>query len=405
MLSPFLLYRAATFALFIVCNTVICSVAAWNLSFAQSSNHLATLAHIDSFLIFAGALGLLVVFPVIFIEVFRRGALSSRVWFEIAWLTLFWVFNFAGATGVTAVAPSKMCSPTSDNSHSSGSACSSSRVLIAFAWINTCFLFMYFFFLTVFSIMHQKEDASVWRSTVVEFPWFETKQCIRSAPNSPIMARFVKSKSPSLVVPKPRRVPPPPLFIHGRAGLGSRVEIEHFTDIASLEEQQSPPFVPVAAPPAAYSFYPQHVQATMQAAPTVYRSNSYNAADHGSTPPPIRDWPRLIGSSSTSNALGLEGPMTERAAQKQRAPAPVRSNSEVSSSSQKSGRMRAPPPPPLQLERTTTKDSLTQSSAQSSPSRSRPTGPRKRSGSSTFVRPRPPPLDLTRNGSTPNVRR
>lgn len=252
--------------------------------------------------------------------------------------------------------------------------------------------------------MHQNEDASVWRATVCDFPWFATRQCIRSAPASPVMARFAKSKSPSLIVPKPRRAPPQPLFIHGRAGLGSRVEIEHFTDVGSLESQPVPASsLHVAAPPAAaLSFYPQHVQTTMQV-PTTYQSNSYSSANRGASPPPIRNWPRRIGSEAPG-----ERTLSERAMQKQRAPPePRRSDSDASSSSQRTGRMRAPPPPPLALERTTTKESAAPSSAQTSPSRNRPTGPRTRTGSgpSAFVRPRPPPLDLTREGATPTARR
>ncbi|KAL5529222.1 hypothetical protein ACEPAG_5196 [Sanghuangporus baumii] len=411
MLSPFLLCRAVTFALFIVCNAVICTVAAWNLGFAdQHHDHLTTLAQIDSFLIFAGATGLVVVFSVIFIEVFRRGAISSRVWFEITWLTLFWIFNFVGAAAVTAVAPHKMCSFQSDLSHHSGHACTSARVLIAFAWLNTCFLFAYFFMLTIFSIMHQKEDGSVWRSTVCDFPWFQTKLCIRSAPSSPNIARFVKSKSSSLVVPKPRRAPPPPIFIHGRAGLGSQVEIEHFTDIGSIEEQRiaSPPPPPVPRP-AAISLYPQHVQSTMRAtdAPmSTYQNSTYYAANRGASPPPIRDWPRPIGTNLTSNSSLNPSPMSERAAQKQRAP--ERSGSDASSRESQGDHertYRAPPPPPLTLERSRTNEDNANANAQNSPSRSRPTGPRRRDGQSTFVRPRPPPLDLTREGSTPNGRR
>lgn len=285
---------------------------------------------------------------------------------------------------------------------------------------------MYFFLLTVFSIMHQKEDASVWRSTVCDFPWFQTKLCIRSAPNSPIMSRFSKSKPPSFAVPKPRRAPPAPIFIHGRAGLGSRVEIEHFADAGSLEEQRgvtSPPLPQgggvVPPPPAAISLYPQHVQSSLRGANapvTTYQTGTYYpAADRGASPPPIRDWPRPIGGKSNltgataSSTLVNQSqlpPMSARAAQKQRAP--ERSTSDASSKESQRPQ-RAAPPPPLNLERSRTnesgrEDSSANPSAQGSPSRSRPTGPRRRDGS-TFVRPRPPPLDLTREGATPGSRR
>lgn len=276
--------------------------------------------------------------------------------------------------------------------------------------------------------MHQKEDASVWRSTVCDFPWFQTKLCIRSAPNSPIMSRFSKSKPPSFAVPKPRRAPPAPIFIHGRAGLGSRVEIEHFTDIGSLEEQRSPASPPppqaggiAPPPPAAISLYPQHVQSSIRGVNTpvtTYQTGTYylSAENRGASPPPIRDWPRSIGgnanisgakASSTLQNRPQPPPVSARAAQKRRAP--ERSTSDGSSRGSQRSQRAAPPPPPLSLERSRTnesgrEDSSANPEAQSSPSRSRPTGPRRRDGS-TFVRPRPPPLDLTREGATPGSRR
>ena len=122
-------------------------------------------------------------------------------------------------------------------------------------------VFLYFFLLVIFAIMHQKEDAGVWRACTREFPWFATKQCIRSTPNSPMGARFVAPRSPSFslpfgrlrsprqiangqaqsyappkppsfAAPKPRR--PPPVFVHQRAGLSSQVEIEHTGDDSQL---------------------------------------------------------------------------------------------------------------------------------------------------------------------------
>ncbi|KAH8117355.1 hypothetical protein DFH11DRAFT_1004863 [Phellopilus nigrolimitatus] len=393
MFPLFLLYRAATFALFIVCNAVICSVAAWNLSFVQD---LARVARIDAFLIFLGAFGLLVVFPIIFIDVIRKGAVSSRVWFEACWLTLFWMLNFAGAAAVTAVAPDAVCSFSSAKSLSSGSACTSARVLVVFSWLNTGFLFLYFFLLASFAIAHQKENNGVWRAGVREFPWFETKQSLRSAPTSPIMSRFGRAKSPSLAVPTPRR--PPPHFVHGRAGLDSRVEIEHFTDVASLEEQPLPPAPAALAPtaPNALAFYPQHVQSTMKNVPTYLRQHLLLLTYLVPLPNPS-----ATGRGHSPSAQTAPSRSAPRRSSAHAAP-PSRQGSGASSNSRKSGRSKAPPP--LTLERSATRAAGVLP-AMPSPSRSRPTGPRTRSGSSSFVRPRPPPLNLTLEGSTPHVQR
>ena len=67
-------------ALFIICNAIICSVASWNLSFVQENARVGMwlgscffhtfsikyilIANVDGFLIFIGASGLIVIFPV-----------------------------------------------------------------------------------------------------------------------------------------------------------------------------------------------------------------------------------------------------------------------------------------------------------------------------------------------------
>lgn len=456
MLSLFLFFRAAVFAFFIICNAIICSVAAWNLSFAQETTRVAS---VDGFLIFVGALGIVVIFPVIFIEVLRKGAVASKVWFEVLWLTFFWVLNFVGAVSATAIVSHDFCGFPSADVHLAGSACTSAKILVVFAWLNSAFVLMYLLLLTIFSILHQEEDQQVWKSSVCEFPWFATKHCIRSIPNSPVM-RYSRAKYPSLVIPKPFRPAPQLVFNHGRAGLGSQVEIEHFTDIVSSEGHSiHPPYsdlgeggfksfatsalvtVPV---PAATTLYPSYVQRVET--DENYRDHGANNTYYmnrasGSSPPPIRNWPRPIASTlnSTSNmninprvdntvivppATDSPRPLSQRALQKQRAAPqpPSRTSSNGSTNSQKSlsERRRRSPLPPLDLGRLISKKPVKvipiQTNYEDTPNdvqvkreemgnRSRPTGPRTRSTSSGYTRSRPPPLDLTIKGSTPNNRR
>ena len=208
--------------------------------------------------------------------------------------------------------------------------------------------------LSVFAIMHQKEDNNVWHASVRDFCWFETKQCLRSAPSTPVMARFSK-KPPSFAAPKARR--PPPIFVQQRAGLGSNYEIEHFPDPGSLEEQKQIPAPPPVSVPS-MSLYPQHVQTTMtREALYTYQPNVYRSQKSGpSEPPPIKDWPRPIdaqrskGSSASKARLREDSTSTTRTTAKGKAPmTPQQVQAELSRASTKtssrSGSSHRPPPP------------------------------------------------------------
>lgn len=334
--------------------------------------------------------------------------------------------------------------------------------MMSYFFINAFVLkvLLYSVLLTIFAMLHQREDPPVWKSSVCEFPWFGTRQCLRSIPSSPVMSRFSRAKSPSLVIPKPYRPAPQLIFNHGRAGLGSQVEIEHFTDVMSSEGQsiQSPYsemsvnnfnnfnsiVPPVSIPaPVASNLYPSYVQraGTKKTYPYQLYDNTYHTANRasGSSPPPIRNWPKPI--TGTENVLpstraGASNvgimpvippaaesprPLSERALQKQRNPnPPSRSSSNGSINSQKSlseGRQRTPTAPldPRRLVSNkpvkaipvqgSTENTTSRAHKEESSYRSRPTGPRTRTGSGSFSRPRPPPLDLTIKGSTPNTRR
>lgn len=290
----------------------------------------------------------------------------------------------------------------------------------------------------------------VWHAGVRFYNWFETKQCIRSNPTTPVMSRFGSKKPASLVAPKARR--PPPLFIQQRAGLSSNYEIEHFPDPGSLEEQPVPPESSRQLPAfakAAVSLYPHHMQVALQvdasgtsSQPNVYRTNQ--DADH-SEPLPIRDWPKRIGEDrpvreksqrkrtlpshqqerqrrtvvpqrepsrtppqqlrplmlgqamsqsqvSLSESARAKGKsrMTEQEVEEHMLERSSTKSSSRSHASQKATPLPLPPLPPL--------PSSHDSAVPSSYSRSRPTGPRTRTSSvSSLPKHRPPPLDLSFN--------
>lgn len=285
-------------------------------------------------------------------------------------------------------------------------------------------VFMYFFMLTIFTIVHQKENAGIWQSGVRDFPWFKTRLCLGSVPNSPVLSatRFSKPKLPSLAAPKPRR--PPPIFVAQRAGLGSNIEIEHFPDPGSIEDAPLPSLPPaVSQMDAAVSLYPQHVQASVRQAPTYQPANNTyypSRTGPGSSPPPIRDWPRPMGSTSYSTQnRALQ--MSDKAAGKKPASKSSSNVDRAGSGGSTSSRIRehgastVAPVRPLPQTRELPQRAAPVSTAAPVPpssfpsSRARPTGPRTRSESisstNTWTRPRPPPLDLSRNGSTPSVSR
>jgi len=378
---------------------------------------------LDAFLIFVGAFGIVVILPIIAVELLRRNAVSGRVWFELAWVALFWSLYFAGAVAVTAILPNGLCDAPIVALNSD--PCNSSRALIAFTWIPTAILLVYFFILAVFAIIHSKEDDKIWHAGVGSYTWFETKQCIRSAPSTPIMSRFAK-KPPSFAVPKPRR--PPSIFVQHRAGLGSNYEIEHFPDPGSLEEQPlpKPPVLPAKPPVNAMALYPQQVQASMMREVqntqplNVYRSNT--GANGASEPPPVRDWPKQIGEERPSRERrNRDRAATTASASRSGQPQPPqlrplmlgRSTSRSVTRSDK-GKGRMTEEEQMQneqtqtvLDHTNTQSSVRSYSSQKPPSqplppvpqtktaeqRSRPTGPRSRSSSGE--KHRPPPLDLT----------
>jgi len=100
--------RYLVFAALIVFSSIVASVAVWNSSLVSSSGQEA---HIDTYLVIVGALGLALTFTIIFVELIRRNAFTSRVWFELLWTTTFFMLYLGGASVLTALGPDTMCQP------------------------------------------------------------------------------------------------------------------------------------------------------------------------------------------------------------------------------------------------------------------------------------------------------
>ncbi|KAJ3476278.1 hypothetical protein NLI96_g11271 [Meripilus lineatus] len=198
MASILLSYRYFLFGAFIVCNAIICSVAAWNFSLAR---YTGIDLHVDVFLILLGVSGVVFLLPIIFVDLFRKNALYTKVWFECTWVAVFWVLELAGASAVTAIIPPELCVPDSDAI--AVNACTSTRVLLAFTWLITVLLVIYLVALLVSAISHQEDDSMVWHAHVRFFPWFQIRSSLNSAPPSPTRDWH---RPFALAAPQPKRV-------------------------------------------------------------------------------------------------------------------------------------------------------------------------------------------------------
>jgi len=242
--------RYLVFGLLVICNAILCSVAVWNLSLAQSFGRNS---QVDAFLTF--------------------NVVTGRLWFEVLWVGLFWIMELSGATAVSAMTPDFFCtqSPLMGND-----ACVSTHVLLAFSWSSTVILLVYLVCLVCAAIIRQKRDPQIWHASVVEICWCDTRHDLRSAPTSPSLPRFYKTLD--VIAPQPR--PPPPLAIYAyRAGMGPEYHIEHFRP----DPKRSVPAI--AHSPSPTSLYPQHINSSL--------TPQQLTRPCPSPPPPLGHWPRL----------------------------------------------------------------------------------------------------------------
>lgn len=275
-MSIVLPFRYTFFGIFVICNAIICSAAAWNFGIAQMFGRRMD---IDAYLIFLGALDLAFIVVVSVIELTRRNAVVSRVWFECSWLGLMFILHLCGAAVLTARGPQVMCSVALVAQISD--ACTSIRLTLAASWICVTSLLIYFFTLVAFACVCYREDRTVWRATVREYPW---DGCCKEIPNAPPPP----PKPASIKAPQPRRLALPALYAH-RSRHSADYDIEpgqtfppphHMSQITREAIQPPPP-----------SLYPRHLQAY---APRYQPPPPQPVAGRSTTetPPPLGSWPR-----------------------------------------------------------------------------------------------------------------
>jgi hypothetical protein len=316
MPNLFIWLRYLVFALCVVCSAVICSVSVWNLGFAQGSPSLAQIIQVDSYVIFAGGAGLVLVFTIIFIEVGRNrnASLTSRVWFECLWSGFLFMLNLSAAALVTALIPSQMC----QSHHLPVLACTSSKILQAFTWLLSIITFTYFLtiFITVF--IRSGSDSRMWQGSIFSISFYDRSNSstrLQSPPASPTPGRMLGKitaptiAAPTIAAPRPRK--PVHMPYAYRSGLSpEEYQIEHFQFPGP---QRPPPVRSFDQPSSNLSFYPEFLRASLrssmipnvtQVAPTsilnfdssalpndIVNSPQGTAAPRTS-PPPLGDWPR-----------------------------------------------------------------------------------------------------------------
>lgn len=285
---------------------------------------------IDAYLIFLGAFGIVFIIPIVAIDLFRRHAVPSRVWFESVWVGLFCLMELAGASALTADMSNMSCSSINNTLN----VCTSSLVMLAFGWLITVMLLCYLLALTLSAILHHDEGVAVWQSSVRFFPWYATRASLSSAPASP--TRQWKKPLQLSAEPRPQlrqAVLEKPSVVERPARPAPRAEPSYEPSRPAPPPPR--PQVPLASAEPA-SLYPATLKSSL---PPVQQT--YDAA-----PPPLGDWPRRRTEQLPSSAGSNTSPQTSSTVSSTATSRPGHPRN--GSSGSFSGRQR-PIPPPLDL--------------------------------------------------------
>ncbi|KAI9452787.1 hypothetical protein BJY52DRAFT_1291815 [Lactarius psammicola] len=240
------LYRYLLFAITVTSDAIIC-----------------TQQQVDIYMIFLGAFSLLLVIPMVFIDIFSRRAITSRVYVECLWVDFLWLLHLIGVIFVTAFLPHDMCTPQAKSID--GASCTSAKLILAFSWICTINLFIYLVTLVVSAMLHYKQDHTVWSSQVRSYPWYSHTLCHKLG-NSPSSPPPRHNHQAPISAPQPRR----PIQLPARAVLSFLHKVEHMHVPAtqdpgdpSPERRVSQPAMQhTTAPSARFTvLYPLHIQA------------------------------------------------------------------------------------------------------------------------------------------------
>jgi len=170
MLNLLKLVRYLVFVVFVISNAIVTSVAVWNLSIVEGSMRFSSTATAAaSYLIAVAALGLVLIFPIVFVEIAGKRTFLAVVWFELAWVGVFGLMTLIGASLITSLSSRELCVPSAIvksqlvTSAVIVSPCSSAQVLGVFTWMPATFLLAYMTLLAILAFVRSKEDPTIWK--------------------------------------------------------------------------------------------------------------------------------------------------------------------------------------------------------------------------------------------------
>lgn len=336
MRSLILYLRGLVFGLFIVCNAIICSVAVWHLGLAQTVSYNPP---VDIYLIFLGAFGLLFIFAIIWVDIIRKNAVTSHVWFECLWVGLFWVLDLAATAALSASAPTVMCSP--DVKLVVPQACTATRVLLGFTWLSMIITLVYVVALTILAVVHQKQSTDVWHTGVRVFCWFGAHEHLDSRAGTPVRgtgpgAMVAPQPRPAGLLPISARFARSPIDGSEKDPESAISSVSHVAQLPHVQRQSTQPLVA--------SLYPQQVVKNLPPA-ALPQPAPKASATRSTSPPPLGEWPRadiLSRPRDTGRKRSQQSVTTQPPAPVPTSPLPQRPRGSRSRSS--SGEIRRPPP-------------------------------------------------------------
>jgi len=172
-MNVFLAIRYVTFALLVLLAGLTASFAALNVGFISSgvvSTESPATEGLGIYLVALSLLNILFILLIIAIEFCRKGALTSRIWFEFIWVVVFFVSYLGGSISTFLLIPGSICQAARQTEGTSKLACMTSWVLIAFTCIITSLYLLYLFALLVYSLNRSQHESKVWSSSVVDQP-------------------------------------------------------------------------------------------------------------------------------------------------------------------------------------------------------------------------------------------
>jgi hypothetical protein len=289
MLNIFVWFRYLLFALSIVCSAVITSVSVWNFGYAQIlPKSFGRIIQVDSYVIFVGAFALVGTFVIIFMDVYRKNTWTSRIWFECLWSFGLFLLNLSSAIVVTVLVPSQMCSDQLPEG-----ACTSTKLLQGFTWFYTVVLFGYFFTVFVTVFIRSESGNRLWGLNIYSLGSAEPSNNstrLHSPPSSPIPSMLNLIAAPKPQRPLVNTVPNLMPYTY-RAGLSPSWQIEHFQYPLPSSRQkqiQRPPPVAGAGPS---NLYPEflHSSLPLSAQPSFGNTSPQQTQTSDF---PLGQWPR-----------------------------------------------------------------------------------------------------------------